>query len=95
MLYSGSRTIEDLAAFIKENGKYKVDAYEGKNETDDLNEDGTQEVMGEAAAAATEKVAETTEGVKETVKSKISEAAEAVKTAASDTDEVNEEHDEL
>ena len=95
VLYSGSRTIEDLAAFIKENGKYKVDAYEGKNETDDLNEDGTQEVMGEAAAAATEKVAETTEGVKETVKSKISEAAEAVKTAASDTDEVNEEHDEL
>lgn len=99
VLYSGSRTIEDLAAFIKENGKYKVDAYEGKNETDDVNEDGAQEVMGEAAAAATEKVAEKAseakDGVKETVKSKISEAAEAVKTAASDTDEVNEEHDEL
>lgn len=88
VLYSGSRTIEDLAAFIKENGKYKVDAYKGKNETED---EGAQEVLGEAAAAATEK----TEGVKETVKSKISEAAEAVKTAASDTDEVNEEHDEL
>lgn len=96
VLYSGSRTIEDLAAFIKENGKYKVDAYEGKNETDDVNEDGgAQEVMGEAAAAATEKAKETTEGVKETVKSKISEATEAVKTAAVDTDEVNEEHDEL
>ena len=95
VLYSGSRTIEDLAAFIKENGKYKVDAYEGKNETDDVNEDGAQEVLGEAAAAATEKAKETKEGVKETVKSKISEAAEAVKTAASDTDEVNEEHDEL
>lgn len=25
--YSGSRTVEDMANFIKENGKYKVDAY--------------------------------------------------------------------
>lgn len=98
ILYSGSRTIEDLAAFIKENGKYKVDAYEGKNETDDVNEGGNaaQEPLGEAAAAATEKAEETTKGVKETVKSKISEAAEAVKTAAVDSDDdTRDEHDEL
>ena len=100
ILYSGSRTIEDLAAFIKENGKYKADAYEGRNETEDLNEEGgAQQVVGEAAAAATEKAEETAEGVKEkvkeTVKSKVSEAAEAVKTAATDSDAVQDEHDEL
>ena len=51
---SGSRTIEDLAEFIKENGKYKVDAYEGKNETGDDTEAPLAEGMGEAAKAATE-----------------------------------------
>ena len=43
------------------------------------------EEMGKAAEAATE-------GVKESVKSVVGEAAEAVKTAVMDTDEV---HDEL
>ena len=81
--YSGSRTIEDLAQFIKENGKYQADVYEGKNTT----EEGEIPVpdpdeMGKAAPAATDKV-----------KSKVSEAAEAVKTAAGDSDDT--EHDEL
>ena len=84
--YSGSRTIEDLAEFIKENGKYKVDAYEGKKETDDDTEAPLAEGMGEAAKAATE-----------TVKSAASDAAEAVKTAATDSDGADDgsEHDEL
>ena len=82
--YSGSRTIEDLAAFIKENGKYKVDAYEGANKTDE--EDVPMaEGMGEAARAATEGV-----------KSGASEAAETVKTAVGDSDgDDGNEHDEL
>ena len=85
LTYSGSRTIEDLAAFIKENGKYKVDAYEGKNETEEKDVP-LAEGMGEAAKAATE-----------TVKSAVSEASEAVKTAVKDSDEADsgEEHDEL
>ena len=191
ILYSGSRTIEDLVAFIKENGKYHADAYEGKsNETDDDEgdvvagvKDGAQEVVGEAAAAATEKGGSATkeakekggsaaevakdkggsatevakdkggsatevakdkggsatevakdkggsatevakdkggsatevakdkgasateqakekgesasEGVKATVKSKIVEAAEAVKTVVGDSDDAHDEHDEL
>ena len=84
--YSGSRTIEDLAEFIKENGKYKVDAFEGKNETGDDTEAPLAEGMGEAAKAATE-----------TAKSAASEATEAVKTAVKDTDEADDgaEHDEL
>lgn len=84
--YSGSRTIEDLAEFIKENGKYKVDAYEGKNETGDDTEAPLAEGMGEAAKAATE-----------TVKSAAGDAAEAVKTAVTDSDGSDDgsEHDEL
>ena len=83
--YSGSRTIEDLANFVKENGKYKVDVYEGKsgNETTDEGADipmPDAEGMGKAAEAATEKV-----------KEYASEATEAVKTAAVDQGE----HDEL
>ena len=84
LTYSGSRTIEDLAAFIKENGKYKVDAYEGKNETGD-DDMPMAEGMGEAAKAATE-----------SVKSAAGEATEAVKSATKDTDgEDGQEHDEL
>lgn len=81
--YSGSRSIEDLAEFVKENGKYKVDAYEGQNETDE--QAPLAEGMGEAAKAATE-----------VIKTAASEAAEAVKTGMADTDgEDGEEHDEL
>ena len=94
ILYSGSRTIEDLAAFIKENGKYKADAYEGKNETEEEIKSDAEE-MGSAAAAATETASEKVEGTAEKVKSKISEAAEAVKTAVGDSDQDNAEHDEL
>ena len=83
--YSGSRTIEDLAEFIKENGKYKVDAYEGANATGD-DEAPLAEGMGEAAKAATE-----------TAKSAASDATEAVKTAVGDSDSADDgsEHDEL
>lgn len=100
ILYSGSRTIEDLAAFIKENGKYKADAYEGKNDTDEVMSDA--DGMGSAAAAATEKasetaseVTETASDVKDKVKSKVAEAAGAVKTAVMDSDGDGAEHDEL
>lgn len=83
--YSGSRTIEDLAQFIKENGKYKVDAYEGQNATED-DEAPLAEGMGSAAKAATE-----------TVKSVATEAAEAAKTAMANSDGADDdsEHDEL
>lgn len=88
--YSGSRTIEDLAEFMKENGKYKVDAFEGKNETDDDTEAPLAEGMGVAAKAATETA-------KSAAKSAASDAAEAVKTAIVDSDGADDgsEHDEL
>ena len=86
--YSGDRSIEDLAKFIKENGAHHVEA----NLVQD-SELPDAEVVGEAAKAATEKAEEKAEGVKETVKSVVSGAAEAVKTVVGDTDD--QVHDEL
>lgn len=84
--YSGSRTVEDLAAFIKENGSHGVDAYKKAEESEAASE------MPEQAKAATESAESVAESVKETVKSAASEATEAVKPAvAGDEDE----HDEL
>ncbi|KAF7191474.1 Protein disulfide-isomerase [Pseudocercospora fuligena] len=82
--YSGSRTIEDLANFIRDNGSHKIDAYvEPAAETETVETEG----MPEQAPAATEKV-------KEGVKEKVKEAAEAVKQAIIEDDEVAD-HDEL
>jgi protein disulfide-isomerase A1 len=88
--YQGSRTIEDLANFVRDNGKYKVDAYVEEKEAAETNVD---ETMAQAAPAATE----SGEGVGDKVKSAVSEAAEAVKTVVADTDSDAgaEEHDEL
>ena len=86
--YQGSRTIEDLANFIKENGKYKIDAYVANDTDADMAD--ADDTMGKQAPAATGS------GAAESVKSVASEAAEAVKTMVSDTDEGgNESHDEL
>ena len=95
--YQGSRTVEDLANFVKENGKHKIDAYVA-NDTDDADMTDAEETMGKQAPAAT--VGDAAESVKsgaaESVKSVASEAAEAVKTVISDTDDGGKEaHDEL
>jgi protein disulfide-isomerase A1 len=85
ILYSGSRTIEDLAAFIKENGKYKADAYEGKNDTDEIMSDANgmgsaaANGMGSAAAAATEKASETASEVSGKASEKATETASEIK----------------
>lgn len=107
--YTGSRTVEDLATFIKENGKHQVDAYVA-NDTEEAGMPDADE-MGKQAPAATEKAKsatdsaksagekvkeKATEGVGSKVKSVVSEAAEAVKTAVADTDgSGGVEHDEL
>ena len=82
--YTGSRTIEDLAAFIKENGKYKADAYITEEDAAMPDVDD----LPKAAPAASKKVADK-------AKSVVSEATEAVKTAVADTDADGTEHDEL
>jgi protein disulfide-isomerase A1 len=89
--YSGPRTVEDFVNFIKENGKYKIDANVTEDE-DVVMSDAGQETLAKAAPAATTEGAET-QGVGASV---ISEGVEAVKTMLADTDEGGiQEHDEL
>lgn len=60
--YTGTRTVEDLANFILANGAHKVDAYVAPppepEEEVEAEEQDAGESLGEAAAAATEKVKE-------------------------------------
>jgi len=77
--YSGARTVEDLAEFIKENGSHAIDSSSSKKSAK------VDSDMPKQAPAATE---EAGAGVGD----KIKEAAEAVKEAIMDEDEP---HDEL
>jgi hypothetical protein len=75
-----------LAKFVKEKGKHGIDAYAAKSsKEEDVLPDAEQ--VGKAAEAATEKIADK-------AKSVASEATEAVKTMAKDTDG-EDPHDEL
>ena len=100
--YSGARTVEDLAAFVKESGKHTIDVYgesdddekpelKKKSAAEDDDEDEKTD-MPHQAPAATEAAAEK---VKEAVKEKASQVKEAVKEAAVDSDSDAEDHDEL
>ncbi|KAH6675699.1 thioredoxin-like domain-containing protein [Halenospora varia] len=82
--YSGSRSIEDLIKFVKENGQHEVEV-EYKEEDAEAQKPIVESVA-EQAAAATESAKSAAEEATETVKSKASEATEA---AAAET------HDEL
>jgi protein disulfide-isomerase A1 len=82
--YSGSRSIEDLIKFVKENGKYGVEVtYDEEAEAAAAAEAAkSAESVAAQAAAATETAAE--------------EATESVKSAASEaTEAAQEDHDEL
>jgi protein disulfide-isomerase A1 len=73
--YSGSRSIEDLIKFVKENGEHGVEvAYEEEAAAEA--ETPIVESLAEQAAAATEAVKEAAEEATEAVKSKATEAAE-------------------
>ncbi|KAK3703545.1 protein disulfide-isomerase precursor [Vermiconidia calcicola] len=85
--YSGSRTVEDLANFIRDNGSHKIDASDAKGaeSMEGVETDG----MPQQAPAAT------AEGVTESIKSAASEATEGVKTAMTEGEDTVEDHDEL
>lgn len=88
--YSGSRTVEDIANFIRDNGSHKVDAMlEADKGTDSMEGVETDQMPMQAPAAT-----ETEEGVKDKITSVVSEATEAVKAAIGDDGDV-EDHDEL
>jgi len=83
--YSGSRTVEDLVNFIRDNGSHKIDVSVADAKTA---EDVETDAMPKQAPAAT------ASGAAESVKSAAKEAASVVKEAVVDDDAV-EEHDEL
>ena len=89
--YTGPRTVEDLAKFVKEHGKHGVDAYATAEHSDEEMPD-VNTAMGSQAPAATP----SGEGIVGKVGSVVGEAAEVVMTAVADTDAGGvQEHDEL
>jgi len=90
--YSGSRSIEDLAKFIAENGKHKA-VISKPGEVDA--ESADTEDLAQQALAASKSASSAGEKVTDAVKGKVSEAAEAVKSAAGASDDGNADHDEL
>jgi protein disulfide-isomerase A1 len=86
--YSGSRSIEDLIKFVKENGKYGVSVQENEESTEA--EEPIVESVAKQAEAATESAKSAAEEVKETVESKVSEATEVAKSTVPE-----DVHDEL
>ncbi|TGZ76966.1 protein disulfide isomerase [Ascodesmis nigricans] len=93
--YNGSRTVEDLANFVRDNGAHKVDAYVAPAPEV---EEATEDIAGEAASAASkvaDKVAEQAEKATEAA----ADATEAVKEKAKDAKDAAAEkvegHDEL
>jgi len=103
--YSGSRTIEDLAKFIRDSGTHKIDALSkvpaGERAAEEEEEEEDSDVddiaratddMPQQAVAATETAAD---GIGAKIVSKVSEAADAMITAMLDDDEGAAEHDEL
>lgn len=95
--YTGARTLEDLAAFIRDNGKHGVDGLAGTEEVDEMEDVSSEssDTLAKAAPAATAGEEEAS-GVAESVMSVVSEAADAAKTFVADTDDGGvHEHDEL
>lgn len=104
--YSGSRTVEDLANFIRDSGSHGIDASNSSADADDEGLEGVEtEQMpnqapaatkaGEAAESAAEGAAEATESAKEGIVDKVAAAAGKVKEAIMDDDDELGEHDEL
>jgi protein disulfide-isomerase A1 len=90
--YSGSRTIEDLAQFIKENGSHKVEAVAPQTPVDA--EDAEDAEVPHQAPAASDKATDAAKEATESVKSVASEATEAAKSAAAGEGD-DDIHDEL
>lgn len=91
--YSGARTVEDLAQFIKENGSHKAEAAIAP-EPQTPADDDLPEQAAAASDKASESASEAAEKATDTVKSAASAATEAVKSAAGG-DDGDDIHDEL
>lgn len=91
--YSGSRTLDDMANFIKDNGSHAIDALAaqaGKADGDDTVMTDIADTMAKAAPAATESA----KGAASVIKDAVKEAASVVDTFVGD-DAAADHHDEL
>lgn len=94
--YTGSRTMDDFANFIKDNGSNKVDVLTADAAREEAGDDDTimsdiPESLAKAAPAATESAS----GAAEKVASAVKEAAQVVQTFVDDSDIPQDHHDEL
>lgn len=87
--YSGSRTVEDIANFIRDNGSHHIDASLEQGAAESMEGVETDQMPMQAPAAT-----ETAEGVAGKIKEKVKEAADAAMTAVIDSDDADD-HDEL
>jgi protein disulfide-isomerase A1 len=85
--YTGSRTVEDLAAFIKANGKYEVDAVA------DLNKPKEEEKEAETASASESSSSSSTSTSTSTTSTATSSETESA--AAEASEEAAPDHHEL
>jgi len=90
--YSGSRTVEDLIEFIRDNGSYKIDGND-LADSDDVDADFAKatEGMPQQAMAASNSASGAADAVTEAIK----EAAHAAETFLADDDADADHHDEL
>lgn len=92
--YSGSRTMEDLANFIKDNGSNKVDVLAAQAKKEEGGDEDATDIpssMAKAAPAATESA----ENVAGKVAHAVKEAAQVVQTFVADDEVPQDHHDEL
>lgn len=95
--YSGSRTLEDLANFIKDNGSNKVDVMAAKDSSDakDADDDTVMTDLPESMAKAAPAATESASGVAGKVADAVKGAAQVVETFVADSDVPQDHHDEL
>ena len=90
--YAGSRTVEDLIEFIRDNGSYKIDGND-LADSDDVDADFAKatEGMPQQAMAASKSASGAADYVTDAVK----DAAHAAETFLADDDADADHHDEL
>ena len=89
--YNGSRSVEDLAKFIRDSGTHKVDVLHLATNASDESSDEVKDT----AAAATDKVKEAVGSATEAIKETVGEATEAIKGAMPAGEDTVSDHDEL
>lgn len=95
--YSGSRTIEDLAAFIRDNGSHHIDVTPSDNASmEGIETDNMPNQAPAATESAKSAASSAGQGAAASVVSKVAEVVDTVRQVAADSAEDSiDDHDEL